>query len=134
MVYQIMAPQVIDTETSELLEFTPNNIAELPNETLERLVADAKRIDKFKTVGEKELKERLEKGGKFSKVSFAKPAIEKVLTNDNKRKRELVIKYGWDCVKLETLTQLKKIYGEKIEDEISDLIVEKPKKPALKWE
>lgn len=134
MAYEIIAPQLIDTETSELLEFTPNNIPELPNDTLERLVADVRKLDKFKKNGEEELKKRLEEGEKFTKVSLGKPQMMSVITSDEILKKALVNKYGWESVEPLSLTQLKKKYGEGIEKDIESYIVQKPKKPALKFE
>lgn len=134
MAYQIMAPQLIDTETSELLEFTPNNISELDNDVLERLVEDVRKLDKFKKVGEEELKKRLEDGKKFNKVSLNKPQMMTVIASDERLVKALINKYGYESITPLSLTQLKKKYGEVVEKDIEPWLVKKPKKPALKFD
>ncbi|MCH4169547.1 MAG: hypothetical protein LKF42_09840 [Streptococcaceae bacterium] len=134
MAYQIMAPQLIDTETSELLEFTPNNISELDNDVLERLVEDVRKLDKFKKVGEEELKKRLEDGKKFNKVSLGKPQMMTVIASDERLVKALINKYGYESILPLSLTQLKKKYGEAVEKDIEPWLVQKPKKPALKFD
>lgn len=125
--------EALDLDTGQVVALTPDYIKQLDDETLAQFIYESKRFAKLPKAGEEELKSRLESGKRFSMVDFGKPAVTKVLTDNNARKRELVIKHGWDCVSLKSLTELKKIYGEKFEDEISDLIVIGEKNPALKW-
>ena len=134
MTYEIRTfGEVTDIETGEVYTLTPADVEKLDNDTLQ---AGAEAYKRFKKVGEafeKTVKSRLESGQKFDRVEFGKPAKQTTITDSNKRKRELVIDHGWDCVSLKSLTELKKIYGEGFEDEISDLIIIGDKKPALKW-
>lgn len=125
--------EAIDLDTGQVVALTPDYIKQLDDETLAQFIYESKRFAKLPKAGEEELKSRLESGKRFSMVDFGKPAKTKTIVDNNARKRELVIKHGWDCVSLKSLTELKKIYGEKFEDEISDLIVIGEKNPALKW-
>ena len=125
--------EALDLETGQVVALTPDYIKQLDDETLAQFIYESKRFAKLPKAGEEELKSRLESGKRFSMVEFGKPAKKTTIADNNARKRELVIKYGWDCVSLKSLNELKKIYGEKFEDEISDLIVIGEKNPALKW-
>ena len=125
--------EALDLETGQVVALTPDYIKQLDDETLAQFIYESKRFAKLPKAGEEELKSRLESGKRFSTVEFDKPAKTKTIADNNARKRELVIKHGWDCVSLKSLNELKKIYGEKFEDEISDLIVIGEKNPALKW-
>ena len=125
--------EALDLDTGQVVALTPDYIKQLDDETLAQFIYESKRFAKLPKAGEEELKSRLESGKRFSMVDFGKPAKITTIADNNARKRELVIKHGWDCVSLKSLTELKKIYGEKFEDEISDLIVIGEKNPALKW-
>ena len=125
--------EALDLDTGQVVALTPDYIKQLDDETLAQFIYESKRFAKLPKAGEEELKSRLESGKRFSMVDFGEPAKTKTIADSNARKRELVIKHGWDCVSLKSLTELKKIYGEKFEDEISDLIVIGEKNPALKW-
>lgn len=125
--------EALDIDTGQVVSLTPDYIKQLDDETLAQFIYESKRFAKLPKAGEEELKSRLESGKSFSMVEFKEPAKTKTIADNNARKRELVIKHGWDCVSLKSLNELKKIYGEKIEDEISDLIVIGEKNPALKW-
>ena len=125
--------EALDLETGQVVSLTPDYIKQLDDETLAKFIYESKRFAKLPKAGEEELNSRLESGKRFSMVEFKEPAKTKAIADNNARKRELVIKHGWDCVSLKSLNELKKIYGEKIEDEISDLIVIGEKNPALKW-
>ena len=125
--------EALDLETGQVVALTPDYIKQLDDETLAQFIYESKRFAKLPKAGEEELKSRLESGKRFSMVDFGKPAKITTIADNNARKRELVIKHGWDCVSLKSLNELKKIYAEKFEDEISDLIVIGEKNPALKW-
>lgn len=125
--------EALDLDTGQVVALTPDYIKQLDDETLAQFIYESKRFAKLPKAGEEELKSRLESGKRFSMVDFGKPAKTTTIADNNSRKRELVIKHGWDCVSLKSLNELKKIYGEKFEDEISDLIVIGEKNPALKW-
>lgn len=125
--------EALDLETGQVVSLTPDYIKRLDDETLAQFIYESKRFAKLPKAGEEELKSRLESGKSFSMVELKEPAKTKTIADSNARKRELVIKHGWDCVSLKSLNELKKIYGEKFEDEISDLIVTGEKKQALKW-
>ena len=125
--------EALDLETGQVVSLTPDYIKQLGDETLAHFIYESKRFAKLPKAGEEELKSRLESGKSFSMVELKEPAKTKTIADNNARKRELVIKHGWDCVSLKSLNELKKIYGEKFEDEISDLIVIGEKNPALKW-
>lgn len=125
--------EALDLETGQVVSLTPDYIKQLDDDTLAQFIYESKRFAKLPKAGEEELKSRLESGKRFSMVDFGKPAKITTIADNNARKRELVIKHGWDCVSLKSLNELKKIYGEKFEDEISDLIVIGEKNPALKW-
>lgn len=125
--------EALDLDTGQVVALTPDYIKQLDDETLAQFIYESKRFAKLPKAGEEELKSRLESGKRFSMVDFGKPAKTTAIADNNARKRELVIKHGWDCVSLKSLNELKKIYGEKFEDEISDLIVIGEKNPSLKW-
>ena len=125
--------EALDLDTGQVVTLTPDYIKQLDDDTLAQFIYESKRFAKLPKAGEEELKSRLESGKRFSMVDFGKPSKTKTIADNNARKRELVIKHGWDCVSLKSLNELKKIYGEKFEDEISDLIVIGEKNPALKW-
>ena len=125
--------EALDLDTGQVVALTPDYIKQLDDETLAQFIYESKRFAKLPKAGEEELKSRLESGKRFSMVDFGKPTKTTTIADNNARKRELVIKHGWDCVSLKSLNELKKIYGEKFEDEISDLIVIGEKNPALKW-
>lgn len=124
----------MDRETGEVLEFRPSMIKELDNSDLTAFLEAVKAADKMKKEAEKEVKKRLDEGQNFARLSYGKPAQQKVLTMTNKQKFDLVTAHGWDCVEPVGLPALKKMFGENIEQELEQSIVYKEKKPSLKWD
>lgn len=134
MTYEIRTfGEVTDIETGEVYTLTPSDVEDLDNKTLELGAEAFKRFKKVGEAFENTIKKRLEKGDTFKNVKFGKPSKKTIVIDDNARKRELVIKHGWDCVVLKSPTELKKIYGNKIEDDIEDLVIIGENKPSLKW-
>ena len=101
--------EALDIETGQVVALTPDYIKQLDDETLAKFLYESKRFAKLPKAGEEELKNRLESGKRFSMVDFGKPAKTKTIADNNARKRELVIKHGWDCVSFKSLNELKKI-------------------------
>ena len=95
--------EALDLETGQVVSLTPDYIKQLDDETLAKFIYESKRFAKLPKAGEEELKSRLESGKRFSMVEFKEPAKTKAIADNNARKRELVIKHGWDCVSLKSL-------------------------------
>ena len=90
--------EALDLDTGQVVALTPDYVKQLDDETLAQFIYESKRFAKLPKAGEEELKSRLESGKRFSMVDFGKPAKTTTIADNNARKRELVIKHGWDCV------------------------------------
>ncbi len=124
----------INRETGEIIDFEPAMIKKLENSELASLLSNVKIIEKIKKEAEKEVKDRLEEGQLFKRLSFGKQQYTKVLSVDEKVKAALVKKYGWDSVEPLTINQLEKKYGEQVYKDLEPYIVEKPKARPISWD
>lgn len=124
----------MDRETGEVLEFRPSMIKELDNSDLTAFLEAVKAADKMKKEAEKEVKKRLDEGQNFTRLSYGKQQFTREIVMDNTAKTALIRKYGLDSVVPLSVTQLEKKYGEDIYKDIEQFIIQKPKKPALKWD
>lgn len=124
----------MDPETGEVFEFRPSMIKELDNIDLTAFLSAIKAADKLKKEAEKEVKKRLDEGQNFTRLSYGKKQFTRELVMDNTAKTALIRKYGLDSVVPLSVTQLEKKYGEDIYKDIEQFIIQKPKKPALKWD
>lgn len=124
----------MDRETGEVLEFRPSMIKELDNSDLTAFLEAIKAADKMKKEAEKEVKKRLDEGQNFTRLSYGKQQFTRELVMDNVAKTALIRKYGLDSVVPLSVSQLEKKYGEDIYKDIEQFIIQKPKKPAIKWD
>lgn len=116
------------------VDLNPSAIKDMDNITLTEFLAQAKIIADLYKKGETEVKKRLDEGQQFNRLSYGKAAQQKVLTMNSKQKRDLVLNHGWECVEPVSLTKLKGMLGNSIEQELEQSIVIKPKKAPLKWD
>lgn len=124
----------MDRETGEVLEFRPSMIKELDNSDLTAFLEAVKAADKMKKEAEKEVKKRLDEGQNFTRLSYGKQQFTREIVMDNTAKTALIRKYGLDSVEPLSVAKLEKKYGEGIYKDIEQFIIQKPKKPALKWD
>lgn len=125
----------VNRETGECLELTPSIVKELENDDLANLTASLKILEKLKKESEKEIKSRLDKGQKFSRVSYPeKTTYTRNLVLDDEAKKSLIRNYGLDSVEPLSITKLEKKYGEIIYEKLQPFIVETPKAKAIKWD
>ncbi|CAK8054150.1 hypothetical protein [Eupransor demetentiae] len=68
------------------------------------------------------VKKRLDEGQQFKNISY-KETQRASVDQSEATKQAFVNKYGWDAVQVKTPTQLKKIYGEKIEQDLETVMV-----------
>ena len=124
----------MDAETGEVIDFRPSMIKEMNNSDLTAFLAAVKVADKMKKEAEKEIKKRLDEGQVFTRLSYGKQQFTRELVMDNAAKTVLIKKYGLESVVPLSVAQLEKKYGEKIYKDIEPFIIQKPKKPAIKWD
>ena len=124
----------MDRETGEVLEFRPSMIKELDNSDLTAFLEAVKAADKMKKEAEKEVKKRLDEGQNFTRLSYGKQQFTREIVMDNTAKTALIRKYGLESVEPLSVAKLEKKYGEGIYKDIEQFIIQKPKKPALKWD
>ncbi|MDT2620410.1 DUF2800 domain-containing protein [Lactococcus petauri] len=124
----------MDRETGEVLEFRPSMIKELDNSDLTAFLEAVKAADKMKKEAEKEVKKRLDEGQNFTRLSYGKQQFTREIVMDNTAKTALIRKYGLESVEPLSVAKLEKKYGEVIYKDIEQFIIQKPKKPAIKWD
>lgn len=124
----------MDRETGEVLEFRPSMIKELDNSDLTAFLEAVKAADKMKKEAEKEIKKRLDEGQNFTRLSYGKQQFTREIVMDNTAKTALIRKYGLESVEPLSIAKLEKKYGESILEDIEQFIIQKPKKPAIKWD
>ncbi|WP_460648438.1 hypothetical protein [Lactococcus garvieae] len=124
----------MDRETGEVLEFRPSMIKELDNSDLTAFLEAVKAADKMKKEAEKEVKKRLDEGQNFTRLSYGKQQFTREIIMDNTAKTALIRKYGLESVEPLSVAKLEKKYGEVIYKDIEQFIIQKPKKPAIKWD
>ncbi|WP_285009438.1 DUF2800 domain-containing protein [Lactococcus formosensis] len=124
----------MDRETGEVLEFRPSMIKELDNSDLTAFLEAVKAADKMKKEAEKEVKKRLDEGQNFTRLSYGKQQFTREIVMDNAAKTALIRKYGLESVEPLSIAKLEKKYGEGIYKDIEQFIIQKPKKPAIKWD
>ncbi|MFK4907330.1 hypothetical protein [Lactococcus petauri] len=124
----------MDRETGEVLEFRPSMIKELDNSDLTAFLEAVKAADKMRKEAEKEVKKRLDEGQNFTRLSYGKQQFTREIVMDNTAKTALIRKYGLESVEPLSVAKLEKKYGEGIYKDIEQFIIQKPKKPALKWD
>ena len=124
----------MDRETGEVLEFRPSMIKELDNSDLTAFLEAVKAADKMRKEAEKEVKKRLDEGQNFTRLSYGKQQFTREIVMDNTAKTALIRKYGLESVEPLSVAKLEKKYGEVIYKDIEQFIIQKPKKPAIKWD
>ncbi|OFI46729.1 hypothetical protein BG262_02720 [Floricoccus penangensis] len=124
----------IDRETGEFADFDLSIIKDLSNDDVANLRVDTKKIEAIGKAADKEIKERLDKGEKFTRVSYGNPQVTRNLILDESAKKALIKKYGWESVEPLTIAKLEKKFGEKITEDLEPYIVNVPKNPAIQWD
>lgn len=125
----------VNRETGECLELTPTIVKELENDDLANLTASLKILEKLKKEAEKEIKERLDEGQKFSRISYPeKTTYTRNLFLDDEAKKSLIRNYGLDSVEPLSIAKLEKKFGESIYEKLQPYIVEVPKAKAIQWD
>ncbi|MQW24108.1 MULTISPECIES: hypothetical protein [unclassified Lactococcus] len=124
----------LNTETGEVITLDPTLVTQMDNTELTSFLSNLKLLEKLKKVTEKEIKQRLDEGQLFKRLSYGKQQFTRLLVMDNEAKAELVNKYGFESVEPLSVLQLQKKYGDSIYQDIEPYIVEKPKAQAIKWD
>lgn len=124
----------VNGDTGERINLNPSVLKEMDNITLTEFYAQLKVVADLYKKADTEVKKRLDEGQQFNRLSYGKATQQKVLTMNSKQKRDLVMNHGWDCVEPISLTKLKSMFGNSIEQELEQSIVIKAKKAPLKWD
>lgn len=108
-------------------------LASLDKRTFEELVYRKKELEgSFKKI-DKELKSRLDDGIEFDHIKYGESS-KQILNIDSKELKErFAKKYGIDAFVLKSPTQLKKQFGESIEEDLEKVVVYETQK-RLKFE
>lgn len=102
---------------------SPEFIKNMPQEQLEAAAYTAvKELKKPIKNIEDEVKRRLKEGHQFEHITMTQ-SNRSAIDQSEATKKALVNKYGWDAVDAKSPTQLKKKYGESIDDDLQKVTV-----------
>ncbi|MHA5156633.1 hypothetical protein R5P94_00240 [Oenococcus oeni] len=98
-------------------------ISELTNEDLENVAYTAKALkNPIKNIDD-EVKKRLANGSQFVHISTSEVSKQTLASDDDKVKQAFYNKYGLAAFVVKSPTQLKKQFGESIQDDLDKVIV-----------
>lgn len=69
------------------------------------------------------VKRKLDEGVEIKGISYTEANKAMLADDDEKLKKAFVKKYGWGAVQVKTPTQLKKLYGEAIDEDLEKVVV-----------
>lgn len=121
-------------ERMGLNDINAMNVQMIDDETLENAMYYVKMFGGKFDIMTKEFNRRVKEQGKeFDSVMLIDRETHKV-TDDEKIKKALVNKYGWDAVTIKSVVQLSKLFGVEV---IADLdkagAIETTKTQSIKW-
>lgn len=79
------------------------------------------------------VKKKLDEGVEIKGISYTEANKAMMAADDEKLKKAFVKKYGWGAVQVKSPTQLKKQYGEPIEEDLEKVVVYETQK-RVKYE
>lgn len=79
------------------------------------------------------VKKKLDEGVEIKDISYTEANKAMLAADDEKLKKAFVKKYGWGAVQVKTPTQLKKLYGEAIDEDLEKVVVYETQK-RVKYE
>lgn len=79
------------------------------------------------------VKKKLDEGVEIKGISYTEANKAMLSADDEKLKKAFVKKYGWGAVQVKTPTQLKKLYGEAIDEDLEKVVVYETQK-RVKYE
>lgn len=79
------------------------------------------------------VKKKLDEGVEIKGISYTEANKAMLSAEDEKLKKAFVKKYGWGAVQVKTPIQLKKLYGEPIEEDLEKVVVYETQK-RVKYE
>lgn len=79
------------------------------------------------------VKKKLDEGVEIKGISYTEANKTMLAADDEKLKKAFVKKYGWGAVQVKTPTQLKKLYGEAIDEDLEKVVVYETQK-RVKYE
>lgn len=79
------------------------------------------------------VKKKLDEGVEIKGISYTEANKVMLSADDEKLKKAFVKKYGWGAVQVKTPTQLKKLYGEAIDEDLEKVVVYETQK-RVKYE
>ncbi|OIL58339.1 hypothetical protein ATX23_09245 [Oenococcus oeni] len=98
-------------------------VSELTNEDLEDIAYTAKALKSpIKNIDD-EVKKRLANGSQFVHISTSEVSKQTLASDDDKVKQAFYNKYGLAAFVVKSPTQLKKQFGESIQDDLDKVIV-----------
>ncbi|OIM82868.1 hypothetical protein [Oenococcus oeni] len=98
-------------------------VSELTNEDLENVAYTAKALkNPIKNIDD-EVKKRLINGSQFVHISTSEVSKQTLASDDDKVKQAFYNKYGLAAFVVKSPTQLKKQFGESIQDDLDKVIV-----------
>ncbi|MHA5107698.1 hypothetical protein R5O26_08700, partial [Oenococcus oeni] len=98
-------------------------VSELTNEDLENVAYTAKALkNPIKNIDD-EVKKRLANGSQFVHISTSEVSKQTLASDDDKVKQAFYNKYGLAAFVVKSPTQLKKQFGESIQDDLDKVIV-----------
>ena len=121
-------------ERMGLNDINAMNVQMIDDETLENAMYYVKMFGGKFDIMTKEFNRRVKEQGKeFDSVMLVDRETHKI-TDDEKIKKALVNKYGWDAVTVKSVVQLSKLFGAEV---IADLdkanAIETTKSQSIKW-
>lgn len=121
-------------ERMGLNDINAMNVQMIDDETLENAMYYVKMFGGKFDIMTKEFNRRVKEQGKqFDSVMLVDRETHKI-TDDEKIKKALVKKYGWDAVNVKSVVQLSKLFGAEV---IADLdkanAIETTKTQSIKW-
>ncbi|KER96973.1 hypothetical protein R5R61_04920 [Oenococcus oeni] len=98
-------------------------VSELTNEDLENVAYTAKALkNPIKNIDD-EVKKRLANGSQFVHISTSEVSKQTLASDDDKVKQAFYNKYGLAAFVVKSPTQLKKQFGESIQDDLDKVVV-----------
>lgn len=111
-----------DGEKIEFSTLTKDVLAQTSDEAIAELAHYLKRVTALAKNVDAEVKGRLDDGKKLNGISYTK-RTKQTLPQSIENKNAFVKKYGIAAFDIKSPTQLKKVFGEQIEDDLSKVVV-----------
>ncbi|WP_349533969.1 hypothetical protein [Leuconostoc citreum] len=72
---------------------------------------------------EEVVKAKLDEGVEIKGIAYTEYSKKSIVSDDEKYKKALVKKYGWGALDFKSLTQLKKLFGDEVENDLEQIII-----------